>query len=330
MNYFLSISIPTYNRSSYLKDTIECFAKQINDRKDIQIAVADNFSTDDTEEMISEMKKKYPYIKYHKNSKNLGADRNYLKAVEISDGKFCWLFGSDDQICENALEKVISSLKDKCSDILLMNRLNMCPELKEERGIQRYFRSDEEFSLDFSELNSYVKYSNEACDIASMFSYLSSIVLNKEKWDVVDVDNSFIGGAYIHVSKLFGMMNRGCSFHFLPEALVLNRQGNDHFAGSGYVKRRLIDVGYVDLVEKSFSEEKYKVLLRKIVEREFFTLPKILAFKMWTYKYQTNKDFLELFNGYKTFENYPHYRIRMWFFKNIPNSVLRLIYRIFY
>ncbi len=330
MKFSLSISIPTYNRAEYLSDTIECFAKQIGDRKDIQIAVADNCSNDQTDELIEALQLKYPYIKYIKNDKNLGADRNYLKAVEISDGEFCWLFGSDDLIDEGSLEKAIHYIEKSESEIILFNRMNMSPDMTSKRGVQKFFNVDSELELDFSKIEDYEKYSSLSCDIAAVYSYLSSIIVSKSHWDEVEHDEELIGGAYIHVNKILKMMDKGARFYFSPEPLVLNRMDNDFFAQNGYVKRRLIDVGYVDVIEKSISSEEKKRPLREIITREFFTISKLLAFKMWTYRYQDHKSFLELYKGHKKFHQYKFYQLKMMIFKYTPTVVLRLIYKICY
>ena len=132
----LSICIPTYNREKYLKQLLDCIEKQLQDieKNIVEICVSDNSSTDNTQSMISEYQQKYNNITYFRWDKNMGADMNYLKVVEIAHGKYCWLFGSDDLMLDGAIKKMLEEIKEDC-DIYLcdsvkcdinMNRLYTC------------------------------------------------------------------------------------------------------------------------------------------------------------------------------------------------------------
>jgi abequosyltransferase len=95
----LSICIPTYNRRKYLGDTITSITTQVSaaDASRIEICVSDNASTDGTEILIRELQSRTPVrIIYFRNETNLGADANYLRAVELASGDYCWFMGSDD------------------------------------------------------------------------------------------------------------------------------------------------------------------------------------------------------------------------------------------
>ncbi|RYZ98014.1 MAG: glycosyltransferase, partial [Sphingobacteriaceae bacterium] len=71
---YLSICIPTYNRSNNLRETIESIITQpeFNGTDEVEIVIADNCSTDDTETVANEYTAKYPSkIKYNRNSENI-------------------------------------------------------------------------------------------------------------------------------------------------------------------------------------------------------------------------------------------------------------------
>jgi abequosyltransferase len=57
----LSICIPTYNREKYLRRLLDSivFQKEFIDTNDVEIVIADNASTDSTEELVNEYTKKY-------------------------------------------------------------------------------------------------------------------------------------------------------------------------------------------------------------------------------------------------------------------------------
>lgn len=113
---FLSFAIPTYNRAISLKELLNNILIQIKGLEErIEICVSDNNSSDNTREVVASFKQKYPHlINYSKNEKNLGADRNILKAIEMSQGDFVWLFSDDDSIISTGLKEVVSFIKKKC------------------------------------------------------------------------------------------------------------------------------------------------------------------------------------------------------------------------
>lgn len=115
----LSICIPTYNGSKYIKENIDILVAQIQKNKmnDVEIIVSDNCSTDSNPEIMQEYVKNYPnIIKYSRNEKNLGYDGNVMKCCEIANGKYIHLFGDDDFYSPNGLK-------------LLCDVLNKYPEL---------------------------------------------------------------------------------------------------------------------------------------------------------------------------------------------------------
>ncbi len=89
----VSVLIPTYNRSAFLKQAIESVLNQ--SLQDFEIIVVDNFSTDNTEEVMQVYSKNGNII-YVKNSANLGAVNNYNRALRLASGQYIHLFSDDD------------------------------------------------------------------------------------------------------------------------------------------------------------------------------------------------------------------------------------------
>lgn len=101
----LTIAIPTYNGSKTISDMLNILLPQIDDR--VEIIISDNCSTDNTEDIIRKYLQKYKYIKYVRNQKNIGADRNFLQCMLLASGKFCMLLSDDDILVEGALTKIL-------------------------------------------------------------------------------------------------------------------------------------------------------------------------------------------------------------------------------
>ena len=110
----LSICIPTYNRADYLKKCLGSIVAQFNDPEvcdNIEIAVSDNASPDNTREVVEEYQKNFRNIKYSRNNENLGVDRNVINVVEMASGVYGWYMGDDDVVGSKSLRFIIDFLK---------------------------------------------------------------------------------------------------------------------------------------------------------------------------------------------------------------------------
>ena len=108
----ISICIPTYNRSKYLTNCLQSIALNKNLSKiAYEVCISDNFSTDNTENIVRVAQKNIPII-YHKNASNIGRVQNYLKVVSMAKGDFVWLIGDDDLLLPNALSDLSKLLFD--------------------------------------------------------------------------------------------------------------------------------------------------------------------------------------------------------------------------
>ena len=249
----LSICIPTYNRAEFLPATLESIAEQWGD--DLEVTVADNGSTDGTQELVEAFQRKHEAVRYFRWPSNQGADRNYLKAVELATGRYCWILGSDDPIAKGAVGDLREILRRAEPGIILFNRLLCTKELapiKEDRFLEVDGRRERTF--DFRQPGELERYLWDARSICATFSYLSSMVFEKKEWDAVPTDEKFVGSVYVHVQKLLGICRRGALLLYLNRPLVQCRLGNDAFRDLGLAKRVLLDLhGYDLLAERCFD-----------------------------------------------------------------------------
>lgn len=106
----LTVAIPTYNRAALLENLLNNITFQLPGLQNkVQILISNNASSDNTREVAMRFKKKYPdLIKYNENETNLGYDRNILKLIFLSEGKFIWTFSDDDLMAEDGLKRVVN------------------------------------------------------------------------------------------------------------------------------------------------------------------------------------------------------------------------------
>lgn len=301
----LSFCIPTYNRADFIDQTLASIAGQImelNCSDHIEICVSDNASTDTTGEVISRFREYYPSVQlvYSKNRENLGADLNYLRVVELASGEYCWYLGSDDILRPQALARVNQELV-KGHNIYLCNR-TCCDYLLHPIFDQTWLYSgiqDQDFIL--SNRNSFINYLNKAASIGALFSYLSSIIFQKAKWDSISYDEKFTGTAYSHVFKLLKFKDQECVLHYISNPLVYCRGSNDSFIQKSLARRVILDLdGYVLLAEELFGNDKlvYDLFLR-VLNSEcnnsyFYSIRSILKIRACSMR----KDWEYLMNRY--------------------------------
>ncbi|CAK0761356.1 abequosyltransferase [Azospirillaceae bacterium] len=114
---FLSFIIPTYNRAAYIERCLLSIAQQIQQFSlPMSIIISDNASTDNTPQIIGELQKQFPFIRYHRRSQNGGYAANFHTLCQIVDGEYAWLFGDDDILLDGGLAMVLSVLKNEKPD----------------------------------------------------------------------------------------------------------------------------------------------------------------------------------------------------------------------
>lgn len=102
-----SVVIPTYNRASFIKKTIKSILEQsyIN----FEVLVIDDGSTDNTEEVVKNIKDDRVFY-YKKENKERGAARNY--GAKMAKGEYINFFDSDDIAYPNHLETAYKTIKE--------------------------------------------------------------------------------------------------------------------------------------------------------------------------------------------------------------------------
>ena len=251
----LSICIPTYNREPFLGVLLDSIISQANP-DEVQIAISDNASSDQTKELVQNIRLIYPNIVYFRWQENMGADRNYLKAVEISNGDYCWLMGSDDLIPSGAIKNMLARLRN--ADIYLVGRTEVTFHLKKIRDFCWLDKGETDQEFDFSSNDEIFRYFCACRSLGGLFSYLSSIVVKRESWNKFPCKNEFIDTLYSHVYVLLNIVMNGGTLFYTKLPLIVCRSSNDSFFKDG-VQRGLIDfLGYHQLGKDLITDVKLR------------------------------------------------------------------------
>lgn len=263
----LSICIPTYNRAKFLRETIASIISQATE--EVEIIISDNASSDNTAEMVGQYRAIFPSIIYYRHSENIGADRNYLKAVELASGEYCWLFGSDDIMKENAIAKILSEIKSK-ADLYLCG-LTLCTLDMTPITNHRVLKIESDKVFDLGNEQERVNYFELAETTTAFFSFLGSLIVRKQRWDEVVINEDiFIGSLWSHVAKIFGMLPEGLIIKYIHESLLNKRGDNDSFVDKGIVNRYKVQIdGYHQIGDYFFGQDSFESFhIRRVVRNE--------------------------------------------------------------
>lgn len=264
----LSICIPTFNRAMFLDDLLDSIRLQISERHRplLEICISDNASTDDTPLIVAGWQERLPVpLVYHRNPENMGADRNYLQAVAIASGQFCWLMGSDDRVEPGGIDVVLAVIDanpELDAAILARNYYDGAFQalLPIRQPLSRAFTSDFCFPTGQDAIN----------HVAYELGYLSVLVFRRSLWLEVKGFEEFIGSAYVHVFKLLAIIrDSGGKVMYLSRPAVGWRAHNDSFLDElKYLGRIRIDVlGYRRIADRLFgtASAEYRSIMNQVV-----------------------------------------------------------------
>lgn len=184
MNYKLTIAIPTYNRKKELFRCLNSILEQFLENE-VEIVVSDNASTDSTQEMMREICHKYSYIKYFRNSKNVGPDANFLQCFKRASGDYILILGDDDILLPGVVKDILQVLKIEPTFV----HLNSCIIQNENtysrpRMVENGIRIFEDKNKFLEEMGIYI-------------TYVSSLIFRMDIVNEMDNLESFIGTNFI-------------------------------------------------------------------------------------------------------------------------------------
>ena len=114
MNPLISIIIPTYNRQDLLPRALDSIFRQSYNHW--EVIVVDNFSTDNTKDLLSEIKDKRINVYEFKNFGVIGASRNL--AISHAQGEYLAFLDSDDWWDPTKLEDCMKYMTSYDADLI--------------------------------------------------------------------------------------------------------------------------------------------------------------------------------------------------------------------
>ncbi|MBF0232148.1 MAG: glycosyltransferase [Desulfamplus sp.] len=147
----VSVVIITYNQKIFLRECIESILEQ--DYENIEIVVADDASTDGTQEMLKE----YALQHYNKFNlvfaeKNQGITQNSNAAFFACKGKYVAMLGGDDLLLHGKIRKQVDFLETHKDYVLCGSYTKLIDKDGKEIGVKKDFKNKIDKKYVLSEL----------------------------------------------------------------------------------------------------------------------------------------------------------------------------------
>jgi glycosyltransferase involved in cell wall biosynthesis len=115
--------MPVYNGEQYIEESIHSNLKQTFD--DFRLYIADNASTDRTEEICRDLQQSDERIEYIRNPKNLGASKNYTVCFEPATSEYFRWSNADDTIEPTYIEQCVEFLDENQDYVLVYGQTHI-------------------------------------------------------------------------------------------------------------------------------------------------------------------------------------------------------------
>jgi glycosyltransferase involved in cell wall biosynthesis len=171
-NNLISVCIPTYNQTIYLKKTIDSVYQQ----KDVnfELIISDDSTTNEVYELVQQYESFFPRITYIKNNPSLGSPRNWNYALSLAKGEYIKILHHDEYfISQYALKITLDCIS---SDL---NRIVFSASKSINKGIERNFLSD------FHDVKA-VNFEPERLILANIVGAPSAILFHASKKEMFD------------------------------------------------------------------------------------------------------------------------------------------------
>jgi glycosyltransferase involved in cell wall biosynthesis len=119
----VSIALPVYNGEKWLEQAIRTLIKQ--SYENVEIIIADDCSTDNSENICEQYALKYSQITFIKNETNLGAQKNFRKILHLCSGKYVTYACQDDYWDKDFISYLVKKLESDNSAVLVASAAQM-------------------------------------------------------------------------------------------------------------------------------------------------------------------------------------------------------------
>ena len=250
----LTIAIPTYNRSTYLKRLLDSLKIEISGFEDlVDIVVSDNASTDDTSSVLDLYTTLIPCLSIIRHAKNFGMDVNFITCATNSSSQYFWLVGDDDLPRPGSIGAILEILKSEAPDLVYLQSRSIAHSTLK-HGLSTF--SDVEFH--------HMSRDGFAKIVNVWFTYLSgNIVKATEILKDREALAKYQGSNLAQLSWTFDRLKNGSCFVFVATPLVFSQPANT----GGYSVLNVFLRQFPQILEAELDKKNHSGLRRALMFR---------------------------------------------------------------
>ncbi len=153
------------------------------------------------------------------------------------------------------------------------------------------FHTDEVRVAELGERAQRLVYLKEGVTSEALFSFMSGLIIRREKWLFVEDQDRFMGSCWAHATRLLAAAQVQLRVCYVGEMWLGKRGDNDSFLDKGIVNRLRIAVdGYQDIANRYFGKDSEEAAQVRRLLRNDLKLP------VWMYARRRTSDVPELEN----------------------------------
>lgn len=120
----LSVVILSYQRVAELRLAVESFATQLTGglENKVEIIISDNGSGGETMDLIRALAVEFPTLSYVTHARDEGGFFNLFAAPWRAQGRYTWVFGSDDLLLDDGVAHVVGMLDSQSPAFMTLNK----------------------------------------------------------------------------------------------------------------------------------------------------------------------------------------------------------------
>lgn len=255
-----------YNHEKYVIEALESIKKQ--SYPNIHIIIVDDYSNDNSAELIQSWVAKNQHVTFIRNTSNLGHTKSFNSAVKYADGDYLVDFAADDILLIDCIrtqvEAFISSKLKKLA--MVYSNINL---VDENGSFKSVFYQDKEHPASGDIYKMVIGRTAKICSVGSM-------IKTKVFLDVGGYDENLI----YEDLDLWVRVSREYNFQYISKVLVNKRELSNslgaYFFSNGKLSKKIhkstLKILY-KILSLNNSKDEYKIMLKRI-QFELFKLIK--------------------------------------------------------
>jgi glycosyltransferase involved in cell wall biosynthesis len=225
----LSICITTLNRAAFIGATLETIIPQLTEG--CEIVVLDAASTDETSRVVGDYARSCDRLRYFRQDRNNGIDRDYDRTVHLARGEYCWCVSDDDLFMPGAIATVLKALERNVSLVLVNCEYR---DFSMTRVLQSSF-----FDVSSDRMYGSSEIDRLLSEAGILLTFIGCIIFQRALW-VGREREKYYGSLYLYIGVIF-QDHLPAGAMILAKPLIRYRMGNTHTFSSRVFEADMIN-----------------------------------------------------------------------------------------